>query len=208
MLLCAYLRQRPTYRGRVYSVTLLRIHAMTMLPRRSRHNCKRPLRRANAVCMATSYKQDNGHNVMNGTGACLGKLGLVGSTGRLCSTSTCLQSHITGDTFVSWSGLFGSSPGMPVYELFCLARPQLPKEKMAAVIKTACTTVFNSKGVLTDVKSYDLQDLAYPIRQAGSKYQEVCPSFLKQSLAICMVAASDSILFHARRRSCGRCSFL
>ena len=63
---------------------------------------------------------------------------------------------------------------MPVYELFCLARPQLPKEQLASVIKTACTSVFSNNGVLTEVQSYDLRDLAYPIRKAGSKYEQVC----------------------------------
>lgn len=62
---------------------------------------------------------------------------------------------------------------MPVYELFCLARPQIPRDKLAAVIKTACTSVFSSNGVLTDILSYDLRELAYPIRKAGSKYDEV-----------------------------------
>lgn len=66
---------------------------------------------------------------------------------------------------------------MPVYELFCLARPHLAKDKLAAVIKTACTTVFNSQGVLTDVQSYDIRELAYPIRKAGSKLEEVCAWF-------------------------------
>ena len=63
---------------------------------------------------------------------------------------------------------------MPVYELFCLARPQLAREKLAGLIKTACTTVFANNGVLTDVLSYDCRELAYPIRKAGSKYDEVC----------------------------------
>ena len=63
---------------------------------------------------------------------------------------------------------------MPVYELFCLARPQLARDGLVAVIKTACTTVFSHNGVLTDVHSYDVRQLAYPIRQAGSKHDEVC----------------------------------
>ncbi|KAL3136693.1 28S ribosomal protein S6, mitochondrial [Trebouxia sp. C0009 RCD-2024] len=61
---------------------------------------------------------------------------------------------------------------MPVYELFCLARPQLAKEQLASLIKTACTSVFTNNGVLTEVQSYDLRDLAYPIRKAGSKYEQ------------------------------------
>ncbi len=63
---------------------------------------------------------------------------------------------------------------MPVYELFCLARPQITKESLAAVIKTASNAVFKSFGVMTDIQSYGNRDLAYPIRKAGSKYTEVC----------------------------------
>lgn len=65
------------------------------------------------------------------------------------------------------------SGGMPVYELFCLARPKLARKQLASLIKTACTSVFTNNGVLTEVLSYDLRDLAYPIRKAGSKYEEV-----------------------------------
>lgn len=63
---------------------------------------------------------------------------------------------------------------MPVYELFCLAKPQLAKEHIASLIKTACLSVFSNNGVLTEVLSYDVRDLAYPIRKAGSKYEQVC----------------------------------
>ncbi|DBB12331.1 TPA: 28S ribosomal protein S6, mitochondrial [Trebouxia sp. C0006] len=61
---------------------------------------------------------------------------------------------------------------MPVYELFCLARPQITKKSLAAVIKTASNAVFSNSGVMTDIQSYGNRDLAYPIRKAGSKYNE------------------------------------
>ena len=76
---------------------------------------------------------------------------------------------------------------MPVYELFCLARPQLAKEKLAGLIKTACTSVFSNNGVLTEVLSYDCRELAYPIRKAGSKYDEVC-AFSCGSANCCLYA--------------------
>lgn len=81
---------------------------------------------------------------------------------------------------------------MPVYELFCLARPQVAKEKLAGLIKTACTSVFSNNGVLTDVLSYDCRDLAYPIRKAGSKYDQVCASSRSgsQSIIVWWLAAS------------------
>ena len=63
---------------------------------------------------------------------------------------------------------------MPVYELFCLARPQISKDSLAKVICTASKSVFGNGGVLTDVHSYGSRELAYPIRKAGGKYTEVC----------------------------------
>lgn len=62
---------------------------------------------------------------------------------------------------------------MPVYELFCLARPGLAKQSLAAVIDKAGKAVFGSNGVLTDIKSFGERELAYPIRKAGSKFSEV-----------------------------------
>ena len=62
---------------------------------------------------------------------------------------------------------------MPVYELFCLARPGLASPTLAAVMEKAGKAVFGSSGVLTDVKSYGDRELAYPIHKAGSRFSEV-----------------------------------
>lgn len=81
---------------------------------------------------------------------------------------------------------------MPVYELFCLARPQITKESLAAVIRTASNAVFSNAGVMTDIQSYGNRDLAYPIRKAGSKHTEVCVSICCLALfcgASCFLSA-------------------
>ena len=62
---------------------------------------------------------------------------------------------------------------MPVYELFCLARPALATKALAAIIQKAGRTVFSSSGVLTDVRSFGDREVAYPIHKAGSKYDKV-----------------------------------
>ena len=62
---------------------------------------------------------------------------------------------------------------MPVYELFCLARPGLAKQSLTSVIEKAGKAVFGNSGVLTDIRSYGDRELAYPIRKAGSKFSEV-----------------------------------
>lgn len=90
---------------------------------------------------------------------------------------------------------------MPVYELFCLARPKLAKEKLAGLIKTACTSVFRNNGVLTEVLSYDCRELAYPIRKAGSKYDEVCAfpcGPAKSCLHALALAATESVVLTRR----------
>lgn len=71
---------------------------------------------------------------------------------------------------------------MPVYELFCLARPQITKGSLAAVIKTASNAVYSNSGVMTDIQSYGNRELAYPIRKAGSKYTEVCRDVVRSLL--------------------------
>ena len=62
---------------------------------------------------------------------------------------------------------------MPLYELFCLARPRLPKAQLGDIIKLAARTVLDKGGLLTDVKSFGERELAYEIRKPGAKYNEV-----------------------------------
>eukprot|EP00887_Chlorella_sp_A99_P007142 scaffold2.g7142.t1 len=61
---------------------------------------------------------------------------------------------------------------MPLYELFCLARPSLAKQALADIIKTASRSILANGGVLTDVKSFGQSPLAYDIRRPGEKYSE------------------------------------
>lgn len=62
---------------------------------------------------------------------------------------------------------------MPVYELFCLAKPALGKAQLASMITDIGKMVLSSGGVLTDVRSYGKQQLAYDIRRPGERYPEV-----------------------------------
>lgn len=62
---------------------------------------------------------------------------------------------------------------MPLYELFCLAKPRLGKAVLGDIIKLAGRTVLDKGGVITDVKSFGEQKLAYEIRRPGEKYEEV-----------------------------------
>jgi hypothetical protein len=60
-----------------------------------------------------------------------------------------------------------------LYELFCLAKPGLPKGQLGAMINLAGKKVLEGGGVLTDIKYFGDQPLAYEIRKTGAKYMEV-----------------------------------
>lgn len=61
---------------------------------------------------------------------------------------------------------------MPLYELFCLARP-LRRSQLAEIMRKAGVAVLDKGGVITDIKSFGEQPLAYDIRQPSGKYSEV-----------------------------------
>lgn len=65
---------------------------------------------------------------------------------------------------------------MPLYELFCLAKPGLGK-RLGDVIKIAGRKVIDEGGVLTDIKYFGEQPTAYEIRKPGEKYSEVRSPF-------------------------------
>lgn len=67
---------------------------------------------------------------------------------------------------------------MPLYELFCLAKPALTKPQLASMMTNIGKMVFSSGGVVTDVRSFGAQGLAYEIRRPGERYNEVRPSCL------------------------------
>ena len=63
---------------------------------------------------------------------------------------------------------------MPVYELFCLARPALAPAARADLLKAAGAAVAAAGGFLLDYKAFGDRRLAYPVRgAAGDKHEEV-----------------------------------
>jgi ribosomal protein S6 len=64
---------------------------------------------------------------------------------------------------------------MPVYELFCLARPALAHAARSDLLQAAAAAVTGAGGFLIDYKNYGERRLAYPVRAAGTgdKYGEV-----------------------------------
>lgn len=65
---------------------------------------------------------------------------------------------------------------MPLYELFCLARPRLADPTLHEIIKKAAVQVLDKGGVLLNVSSYGDTDLAYSIRPSKDEVlQQVIP---------------------------------
>lgn len=63
---------------------------------------------------------------------------------------------------------------MPVYELFCLARPALAPAARADLLKAAGAAVAAAGGFLLDYKAFGDRRLAYPVRgAAGDKHETV-----------------------------------
>ena len=62
---------------------------------------------------------------------------------------------------------------MPLYELFCMARPALARPDAAQLIRNIAGAVLNRDGVLTDIKSFGDRQLAYTIKRPGQRYEEV-----------------------------------
>lgn len=61
---------------------------------------------------------------------------------------------------------------MPLYELLCLTRPELARPEITKIIQRIGTSVLSSGGIITDIKSYGNQLLAYDIRVPYKKFDE------------------------------------
>ena len=94
---------------------------------------------------------------------------------------------------------------MPLYELFCMARPALARPDAAQIIRNVAAAVLSKDGILTDIKSYGDHPLAYTIRRPGQRYDEVqivsrmCPQALKcniQSWGSALMSPSSHVSHH------------
>lgn len=61
---------------------------------------------------------------------------------------------------------------MPLYELLCLAKPVLPKAVAGAILQRVGQTVFKHGGVVTGVRSYGEQYLAYDLKKPFQRYDK------------------------------------
>ncbi|WPT10673.1 37S ribosomal protein MRP17 [Picochlorum sp. SENEW3] len=59
---------------------------------------------------------------------------------------------------------------MPLYELFCLAKSRLTPVELKRLMAGAGKVILDKGGIITDVKSFGEQRLAYVIRRPGERY--------------------------------------
>lgn len=93
---------------------------------------------------------------------------------------------------------------MPLYELLCLARPRLPREDMSRMISRVGSAVFDKGGVITELKSFAEQPLAYPIRKTHGKYEEV-RGVLGNGARICAESRPHKLFRRPAGRAAARC---
>ena len=67
---------------------------------------------------------------------------------------------------------------MPLYEVFCLARPSLAKPELSELIKRSCTAVLDGKGVITRIDSNGVIPLCHTIKKTHGHYSEVRTTLL------------------------------
>lgn len=75
---------------------------------------------------------------------------------------------------------------MPLYELFCLAQPQLRKSQLAEIMRKAGVVVFDKGGVVTNIQSFGDRPLAYDIRKPTGKYSEVGCGLILVTVRCCL----------------------
>ena len=61
---------------------------------------------------------------------------------------------------------------MPLYDVLLLVKGSLPRPQLEVILRKAATAVFDSGGIITDIRSYGLNQLAYQIRKSGELHSE------------------------------------
>ena len=62
---------------------------------------------------------------------------------------------------------------MPTYQLIVLAQPSASSEKLATLFRAVARLVYREQGQFRFVENFGVRPLAYPIRKAGTRFEEV-----------------------------------
>ena len=66
----------------------------------------------------------------------------------------------------------GTACAMPLYDMLAIVKARVPVAQVGQIMKRAAASVYDAGGVLTDVRSFGVNKLAYEIRKAGELHQE------------------------------------
>lgn len=76
---------------------------------------------------------------------------------------------------------------MPLYELFCLARPSLAKAELSELLKRSCSTVLSGNGVITKIDSNGVIPLCHTIKKTHGHYSEVRTNHASSTVNLCLI---------------------
>jgi ribosomal protein S6 len=62
---------------------------------------------------------------------------------------------------------------MPCYQLVVLAKPEIPPERLAELFRSLARLVYREQGQFRHLENFGVRPLAFPIRSAGAKFEEV-----------------------------------
>ena len=62
---------------------------------------------------------------------------------------------------------------MPTYQLVVLAQPSSTPERLSALFRGVARLVYREQGQFRYVDNFGVRPLAYPIRKAGARFEEV-----------------------------------
>jgi len=62
---------------------------------------------------------------------------------------------------------------MPTYQLIVLSLPSCSAEKLSTIFKSVARLVYREQGQFRYIDNFGVRPLAYPIRKAGARFEEV-----------------------------------
>ncbi len=62
---------------------------------------------------------------------------------------------------------------MPCYQLIVFAKPEASPEKLTSVFRSLARLVYREQGQFRYIENFGVRPVAYPVRVAGAKYEEV-----------------------------------
>lgn len=95
----------------------------------------------------------------------------------LCGGKLCSQIRTAFPGFVSVPTTFPPRPDhparMPCYQLVVFIRPDASPERLAELFRSVARVVYREQGQFRFLENFGVRPLAWPIRKAGSKFEEV-----------------------------------